>query len=203
MRHTSSGPSRDRSGWPSLGLERSCVWTAAGDPLRLRRLPLRPDSAVRHGRDESVILPAGGAGTQEMQPVGQGCGSHAVSLGRLFQCRSTTTFARRGDVVVSIERSAQGSSPARNSRVERDSPVTWFSGSAPGGIGSRSHRADSCWAGAAHDRERDEQERQDRSPPNRRNGEAPYTLPPTLRAADADRLERSGRASLRIDQVRS
>src|SRR5260370_7840418 len=59
--------------------------------------------------------------------------------------------------------------PARNRRVVPGSRVTWLSGSALREIGSRSDQADRCAAGAAHDRERHEQERRDRSPPNRRN----------------------------------
>src|SRR5258708_17342854 len=81
--------------------------------------------------------------------------------------------------------------PARNRRVVPGSRVTWLSGSALREIGSRSDQADRCAAGAAHDRERHEQERRDGSPPNRPNPETPPTLPPTLPAAHASPPEPS------------
>src|SRR5437867_6226249 len=76
--------------------------------------------------------------------------------------------------------------PARNRRVGGDSRVTWFTGSARGA-------AERCWSGAARDPEPEEEERRDRSPPNRRHGKAPEALPRTVRTVDADRLERSCR----------
>src|SRR6267143_1241484 len=76
--------------------------------------------------------------------------------------------------------------PARNRRVGGGSRVTWFSGSAPGA-------AERCWGGAARDLAREEEERQDRSPPSRRHGKAPEALLRTVRTVDADRLERSCR----------
>lgn len=71
-------------------------------------------------------------------------------------------------------------------------------------------KADPRRARAAHDRERDEQARRDRSPPNRRDGK-PQALPPpirrlmppTVRGADADCLGRSCGRTLGFDQVRT
>src|SRR5438093_3690728 len=76
--------------------------------------------------------------------------------------------------------------PARNRRVGGDSRVTWLTGSARGAAGR-------CWSGAARDSEPEEEERRDRSRPNRRHGKAPEALPRTVRTVDADRLERSCR----------
>src|SRR5207253_11131875 len=76
--------------------------------------------------------------------------------------------------------------PARNRRVGGGSRVTWVTGPAPGA-------AERGWGGAARDPEREEEERRDRSPPNRRRGKASEALPRTVRAVDADRLERSCR----------
>src|SRR5438093_10359984 len=85
--------------------------------------------------------------------------------------------------------------PARNRRVGGDSRVTWLTGSARGAAGR-------CWSGAARDSEPEEEERRDRSRPNRRHGQAPEALPRTVRTVDADRLERSCRRG-GFDEVRA
>src|SRR5260370_37861630 len=75
--------------------------------------------------------------------------------------------------------------PARNRRVVPGSRVTWLSRSALREIGSRSDQADRCAAGAAHDRERHEQERRGGVPPDHRNPETSRALAATLRGAAA------------------